>query len=248
MLNIKKTADNLRAKVKEVNQDFFKVSNEIVEDTIVAGEQWQNVFGDALKTGTQVLNTQQKLAMKAVAGMREQYMEGSERFMQLVGIDPKELANKVKENAEEAKAKVNKATTTAKTRANKMIEKTTTEARQVVARANAATDDKGKASNKIRKAEKSMKAEVAEVVAETNEVAEKVAKAVAPSVKRDNLKLINRIGPKMEEVLNKYGIQTFADLAAVDVKVLSEQLEAESARYAGYDVEEWKKEAKKLAK
>lgn len=248
MLNIKKTADNLRLKVKEANQDFFKVSNEIVEDTIATGEQWQHVFGDALKTGTHALNTQQKLALKAVAGMREQYMEGSQRFMQLIGIDAEELTNKVKESADEAKARVNKATSVAKTRANKMIEKTTTEARQAVARANAATDNKGKMSSKINKMEKSMKAEVAEVVAETNEVVEKVAKAVKPTVQRDNLKLINRVGPKMEEVLNKYGVQTFADLANVNAKVLSNQLEMESARYAGYDVEEWKKEAKKLAK
>ncbi len=248
MLNIKETADNLRAKVKEVNKDFFKVSNEIVEETIVAGEQWQGTFAKALETGVDATNTTQKLALKAVAGMREQYMEGSQRLMQLVGIDAKEITRNIKETADEARATVTKATATAKEKATKVIEQTTTEAKQAVAKTKASAQTKVQATKNINKAAKAAKKDVAEAAKATTKVVAQATETVKPTVERDNLKLLNGVGPKMEEVLNKYGIETFADLAKADAKNLATLLETEDPRYARYDVNAWVKESKKLAK
>ncbi|MEM1325358.1 MAG: hypothetical protein AAGI23_05355 [Bacteroidota bacterium] len=248
MLNIKETADNLRAKVKEVNDDFFKVSNEIVEETIAAGEQWQTTFAKALSTGVEATDTTQKLALKAVAGMREQYMEGSQRLMKLVGIDTKQITRNIKETADEARATVTKATATAKKKATKVIEQTATDAKQAVAKSKASAKTKAKATKDITKATKAAKKEVADVAKATTKAAAKAAKAMKPTVERDNLKLLNGVGPKMESVLNKYGIETFADLAKADAKNLATLIETEDPRYARYDVNTWVKEAKKLAK
>ncbi|MEM9884881.1 MAG: DUF4332 domain-containing protein [Bacteroidota bacterium] len=249
-MDIRETANTLKTKVKEVNKDFLKVSNEIVEETLATGEQWQEVFAKAMQTTTKVVDQNQKLALKTVAGAREQYVNGSRRLMNLLGIDAAKVSQQVKETVEEAKEKVEDATANARKTANKVINKTAATAKKVnKSTAKARKETNKKIEKTATEAKKQVAKATAKVKAETNKAIDETAQAVKPTVQRDNLKLINGVGPKMEETLNQFGIDTFAQMAAANVKNLTAALETVNPRYASTErVEDWIAAAKKMLK
>lgn len=55
----------------------------------------------------------------------------------------------------------------------------------------------------------------------------------------DDLKIVEGIGPKIEELLNNAGIKTFAQLASTSVARLNEILEAAGPRYQMHDPGTW---------
>lgn len=249
-MNLKETANTLRTKVNEVNEDFLKVSNEIVDETLATGEQWQAVFAKAMKTGTKALDQNQKLAVKAVAGARVQYVNGSRRLMNLLGIDAAKVSEQVKETVEDAKESVEKATNSARKTANKVIGKTTDAAKRVSkATAKAKKETTAKIEQQATEAKKQVAKATATAKQQANKAIEQAAKAVEPTVERDNLKLIDGIGPKMEDTLNQFGIDTFKQMAVANVKNLTAALETVNPRYASEErVQNWIASAKKMAK
>ena len=64
-------------------------------------------------------------------------------------------------------------------------------------------------------------------------------KAAKTSAKADDLKKIEGIGPKIEELLHNAGIVTFADLAAADTGNLKEILNNAGSRYQMHDPSSW---------
>jgi large subunit ribosomal protein L27 len=80
--------------------------------------------------------------------------------------------------------------------------------------------------------------------------AEKVAAEVKEEVSEtetDDLKKIEGVGPKLAEVLNAAGINTYAELAAASVEKMNEILEEAGSRYASKDPAPWIEQAKELA-
>ncbi len=63
----------------------------------------------------------------------------------------------------------------------------------------------------------------------------------------DDLKLIEGIGPKIEQLMNEAGIYTWAELAAAGVRRLRKILAAAGKRYAIHDPGTWPKQAKLAA-
>ncbi len=63
----------------------------------------------------------------------------------------------------------------------------------------------------------------------------------------DDLKKIEGIGPKLEEVFNEAGINTYADLASASLEKLNKILEDAGSRYASKDPAPWIEQAKELA-
>ncbi|MBK8390495.1 MAG: 30S ribosomal protein S1 [Saprospiraceae bacterium] len=96
-------------------------------------------------------------------------------------------------------------------------------------------------------------APVAEAEVETPEVEAPVAEAVAeppvaaPSTKKDDLKIIEGIGPKIAEHLNAAGIHTFAELAASSVESLQAVLDAAGPAYTIHDPGTWAQQAQLAA-
>lgn len=74
---------------------------------------------------------------------------------------------------------------------------------------------------------------------------ETVRVAAVPPIQSaaDNLKLIEGIGPKIEELLNADGIRTFAKLAATNPQHISALLDAAGARFQIHDPETWPQQA-----
>jgi small subunit ribosomal protein S1 len=85
---------------------------------------------------------------------------------------------------------------------------------------------------------------VEEVTVEEVKV-EPVAKKVAD--KADDLKKIEGIGPKIEELLHTAGIVSFADLAKADVGHVKEILHAAGSRYQMHDPSSWPLQAEMAA-
>lgn len=65
---------------------------------------------------------------------------------------------------------------------------------------------------------------------------------------KDNLRLVEGIGPKIEGLLNDAGIRTFAELKATKVAFLKAVLEEAGSRYRMHDPTTWPKQAKMAAK
>lgn len=71
----------------------------------------------------------------------------------------------------------------------------------------------------------------------------------APAVKKgspklDDLKIVEGVGPKIEQLLKEGGIHTWADLAAADVDRLKEILDAAGPRYQIHNPSTWPAQAK----
>ncbi|MBP9669618.1 MAG: hypothetical protein KBE09_05010 [Candidatus Pacebacteria bacterium] len=65
----------------------------------------------------------------------------------------------------------------------------------------------------------------------------------APTVKKDDLKIVEGIGPRIEEVLNQHGIYTWAMLAKTPVDRLARILESGSGHFKMHDPKTWPDQA-----
>jgi len=73
--------------------------------------------------------------------------------------------------------------------------------------------------------------------------AEKKAAKAPAKAKKDDLKKIEGIGPKIASILTENGIATFADLAAADPEKIREILVAQGSRYKMHDPTTWPQQA-----
>ncbi len=82
---------------------------------------------------------------------------------------------------------------------------------------------------------------------ETTKPVAKKATAKKATSKGDDLKKVEGIGPKIAEIFNDAGINTFANLAGTKVAKLEEILAAAGSRYASKKPGSWPKQAKMAA-
>ncbi len=106
----------------------------------------------------------------------------------------------------------------------------------------------------ITKKRKSKKVAAAPVEAKAPEA--KAAAAPAPEVvkapvadagAKEDLKKVEGIGPKIAELLNNAGINTFAQLGATEVDRIKEILAEAGSRYAAHNPSTWPKQAQMAA-
>ena len=91
---------------------------------------------------------------------------------------------------------------------------------------------------------------VADVVTPTEETAAPAAsstdKITLPSgkkIKQDDLKVVEGIGPKIEELLHEGGINTWNDLATADLEKVQQILDDAGPRYRIHDPKTWAQQA-----
>lgn len=85
-------------------------------------------------------------------------------------------------------------------------------------------------------------APVVEAAAEEEAPAKKAPAKKGP--KANDLKIVEGVGPKIEQLLKEGGIETWADLAGADVERLKEILDAAGPRYQIHDPSTWPAQAK----
>ncbi len=97
-----------------------------------------------------------------------------------------------------------------------------------------------------KKATKKDKPETA-APAKKKAAVEKPAKKTKTAKAGDDLKKVEGIGPKIEQIFKDAGIMTFADLAGYEVEKLKEILTAAGPRFASKNPGSWPKQAKMAA-
>lgn len=93
------TLDLLKNKAEEFNKVALKASSEIVDETIAAGEQWQNIFAKAIKKGTVLFAKQQDLALSSLEAIVGQFAYGNKRAKKLFAPGAAKQKNVNLENA-----------------------------------------------------------------------------------------------------------------------------------------------------
>lgn len=160
------------------------------------------------------------------------------------------ILNKGEELVEEAKTpkktvKQTKAKGAAKVKtAKKTTAKKATAVRKTTAKKVKAVETTAKAIVKEIKNEGTEK--VADVLVAGKEKVAEVKKETKKAVKtkaQDDLKIIHGIGPKLEGVFNKNGINTFADLAKLDGAKIEAILDEAGPIFKNTNTADWKKQA-----
>ncbi|MEM8906446.1 MAG: helix-hairpin-helix domain-containing protein, partial [Bacteroidota bacterium] len=93
-------------------------------------------------------------------------------------------------------------------------------------------------SDKVEEAVTEVKEMVEEVVTELSD-----KKPDSEIMETDDLKAIEGIGPKIEEILNEAGIKTYAQLAAASPEQLKTFLTTAGSRYNNHDPGTWPRQA-----
>lgn len=67
--------------------------------------------------------------------------------------------------------------------------------------------------------------------------------SITKEIKKDDLKIVEGIGPKIEDLLNKAGIHTFSELAESPASEIKKILESAGSRYHMHDPTTWAEQA-----
>ncbi len=108
-------------------------------------------------------------------------------------------------------------------------------------------EEKTKEEKPAKKAGKKTKTETAKTTAAPAKKTAKAKPAKKVSAKADDLKKVEGIGPKIEQIFKDVGIDTFEKLAATSVEKLKEILTAAGPRFASKNPGSWPKQAKMAA-
>lgn len=222
----KKGANNIKEQAKKLHDTALETSHDLVEGSLETGEQWQRVMAKALKNSTILLGKQQDMVLDTLESIKGHYQTGGSRLRKLFAINPMGL----KKAANKAKAKVE---TTKKKAAAKVVQATDV-AKQAVAKVEKTKPVAKKATKKVSAAKK--------IVA-----TKKKAATAKTDIARNDLKIIEGIGPKIEQLLNQAGINDFQQLATAKVASIQEILNAAGPRYKMHKPATWSQQAKLAA-
>jgi len=225
-----KRVDNIKTTAKNINAEILKTSDNIVDESLATGKEWQKIFAKALQNGTVIFGKQQDLFIETVASVKKQYDNGSTRFIKLLGIEETIdfTIKKAKSTVEAAIAEVKaiqagpaKAVKTTKSKAKKAAKKTVKKAvaeienvKKEVLTAMPAKTPKVKAKKATKKAVKKVVAKAAPAKAKIKKAVKTVKKAAPKAAKIT--KTVKKTTPtKTRKITVKATIATNDDLTQV---------------------------------
>lgn len=233
MDTIKNGLDTLKGKVRELNQSTINFSEEMVENGLKTGTEWQKIFAKAVKHGIVLADKQQKLVLDTLEAVKGQVSKSAKQYQEVLGFDSKMIEDQIEKGKKLAK------------KAQKMAYAKTDE---VIASVSAATDQMTKEVTKEVNATKAqVKKQVTKAAKQVEEVVEDVVEDIQEAF-NTNLTDIKGIGPKLEQHLNKAGIESIEDLAKTSEKELKTILENAGGIYKSMNPKPWLAQAKKAAK
>lgn len=222
------TLATIKTKAANVNKIALKTSNEIVEETIATGEQWQNLLAKTLKKGTKLFGKQQDMVFSGLEMLKDQYSYGNKRLRKLLTSEPiKSKTPKTATNKPAATAKTSKDIDEVMDAATKAEKAVTTTAKKVTKPA-------------AKKATIAATPKKPAVAPKKKAIPAKIAKTI-------NLTLIEGVGPKIQELLNNAGIVNFDQLAAASPADLKKILTDAGTRFQMHDPSTWAAQAKLAA-
>ena len=255
-----------RAWVKKINSDLIDASFDALENTAKTGEKWQKLANKLIKQAEPISKKQKAMVVESAETIKGQLASGTERLKNLVGYDPKTIEgakkmiaeNPIVEKAGEVKDKIEKEITNNKlvVKAEKMTSKLTKKIsatiEEVKEKIEEYTEEAMEAAPAKKKAVKKTTKKAAPKAKKTvakKTVAKKVEDKkveVPASDKKDDLKAIKGIGPKLEEVLNGIGLTAFEQIKKLTIKDMTKLLSDAGVNTKLYDISGWKKQAKEL--
>jgi hypothetical protein len=70
--NSKNRIDELRAKAQKINQRALNFSENVVEETLASGAEWQEILEKAVKNGTVLFGKQQDIVFETLEAIKGQ--------------------------------------------------------------------------------------------------------------------------------------------------------------------------------
>lgn len=81
------TAKNVRETAGKLHARAINTTDTVVEETLAAGEEWQNVMDKAMKAGVDIFAKQQDLTLTTLEAVKAQYLSGNDRLVKLLGLN-----------------------------------------------------------------------------------------------------------------------------------------------------------------
>ncbi len=251
----KKYRKEITKSVSNIHCEVINISDELVEGTITTATKWQKLWAKAIKNSEPIVSKQMDIMYDTLKTVKGQLKVSGKRMKTLVTedldmptINVKVPTLKVKVPTLKAKATAKKAVKSAAKTAKKVVAKT--KAATPKAKTKVATNSKTSATAKRKSTATAKRKATATTKRKSTATAKR--KVTAPrkirTVKADNLKLIEGVGPKLETILLKNGIITFNDLSKTKVATLRTILEKAGPRYNMHNPTTWAKQARFAAK
>ena len=169
----------------------------------------------------------------------------AENIKEKVAENP--MVKKVEKTTEDLKAKSSE-------KLNDLREDVLEQAKKILNKGEEMVEDALDTKKTTKKVKKNV-AKAKETVTTTAKVATKKASTrakkvatVAATIVKDDLKLINGIGPKLEKIFNENGIETFAQLAKASEAKIKSILEKAGPIFKNANFSDWVKQAEDFAK
>lgn len=248
----KENIGKAKAIVKKINNDLIDASFNAIETTVKTGEKWQKLTAKLIKKAEPLTKQQINMMVETAESIKSQLENGTERLKTLVGYDQKMVDNAKKmiaenplvEKAEEVKNKIEKEVAN-----NKFVKKAEKIAEKIKKNITETIEEvKEKVENYTEDilAEEPKKAAPKAKKAPSKKASEKVVEKVAVEKTDvvDDLKIIKGIGLVLEKSLNELNVTSFAQIANMTIKDLTNLLNNAGVNAKIYDLSGWKAQAK----
>ena len=78
---------NIKTTAEKINKQAVDFTDNLVDETLATGAEWQKVFAKALKNGTVLLGKQQDLTLDTLEALKGQILKGGFRFQKLFSLE-----------------------------------------------------------------------------------------------------------------------------------------------------------------
>lgn len=222
--------------IKKTHDTIINTSEDLLNSTFKTGEKWQKLMANAVKKSEPMREKQIDMVFDAAEAVKDQVEHGANRFKVLVGLEG-DVMDKMKDRVTN----------------NPLLKRFRSEVDEFV--------DEVSDSPIVKKAEKvatKIKVEVSDAIEEAKDKIEDVIEDVEDKIEdviedvkgattKNDLKVIDGVGPKLESILNEAGITSYIALAKTSEKKLTKILEEAGPRYRMHNPSDWKAQAKLAA-
>jgi len=205
-------------------------------------DQTEDILSEVSKKGDEIVESVTDTA-KAFVKEAEELKDKAEAKVKEVIRDVESKISDVAPKASAAANDVKKEATKTAKKAKKTVAKTASKAKKAVAKTTVvkkATTAKKETVSKTE-APKATKSEAKKTVAPKAATAKNVT---GKSVKADDLKVLEGIGPKLEQLLNEAGFTSYELVAKAEIADLQKVLDAAGSRYKMHNPTSWPLQAR----
>ena len=244
---------------EKVNDYSVETAEEIIEEVLKGSKIWQNFLEKALKNGVGFYADQQELVFDTLEKLKGQYKTGNLKFKDLfnfsfdIETEATELVKETKKATRKVVKKASKIVNEVVEEIEETVEEVTEVAQELVNEIEE-TVEKITTDTKVptkKVATTKVKSKAKRTTNKPKAAAKKTTKKTTTkktALVKNNLRVIEGIGPKIEGLLNEAGIQTFNQLAKAKQADLKEILASAGPRYKMHNPATWTKQAALAAK